>query len=71
MEEPFSNRASFVNGWSLPRVTVLSAVGIIRRNILVRSTGAAMSTTSWHAMTPLKALAQAPVPSPGGQPLHP
>jgi hypothetical protein len=31
---PFSNRLSFVNAFlSLPRVTVLSAVGIIRRNI--------------------------------------
>jgi hypothetical protein len=34
MEGPFSNRVSFVNGFlSPPRVTVLSAVGIIRRNI--------------------------------------
>ena len=31
---PFSNRVSFVNGFlSPPRVTVLSAVGVIRRNI--------------------------------------
>ena len=50
----------------LPRVTVLSAVGIIRRN-LVRSTGAAMSTTSWHIMTPLKAhLRSHPYPRPAG-----
>ena len=34
-ERPFSNRVSFVNGFFLllPRVTVLFAVGIIRRNI--------------------------------------
>jgi hypothetical protein len=38
------------------RVTVLSAVGTLRRNIWFEgSTGAAMSRTSWRAMTPLKA----------------
>jgi len=67
---PFSNRVSFVNGFF-----AAPGHGSLRgRNNppqhLVRSTGAAMSTTSWHTMTPLKAhLRSHPYPRPAGN--HP
>ena len=64
----FSNRTSFVNGFFV----AASGHGSLRgRNNppqhLVRSTGAAMSTTSWRTMTPLKAHSRShPYPRPAG-----
>jgi hypothetical protein len=64
----FSNRVSFVNGFFVAAPGHGSLRG--RNNPpqhLVRSTGAAMSTTSWRTMTPLKAhLRSHPYPRPAG-----
>src|ERR1700730_15937113 len=65
---PFSNRVSFVNCFFVAAPGHGSLRG--RNNPpqhLVRSTGAAMSTTSWHTMTPLKAHSRShPYPRPAG-----
>ena len=70
---PFSNRVSFVNGFFVAAPGHGSLRG--RNNPpqhLVRSTGAAMSTTSWHTITPLKAHFRShPYPRPAGNhPIH-
>jgi hypothetical protein len=64
----FSNRISLVNDFF---VTTPGHGSLRGRNNppqhLVRSTGAAMSTTSWRAMTPLKAHSRSrPSPRPAG-----
>src|ERR1019366_3145089 len=64
----FSNRVSFVNGF-----VAVPGHGSLRGRSnppqhLVRSTGAAMSTTSWHTMMPLKAHPRShPYPRPAGK----
>jgi hypothetical protein len=64
----FSNRVSFVNGsfFAAPGHGSLRGWNNPPQH-LVRSTGAAMSTTSWHTTTPLKAHPRShPYPRPAG-----
>jgi hypothetical protein len=68
----FSNRVSFVNGFlAPPPVTVISAVGIIRRNIWSEAQVLQCPQRASVQCAAQGPLSQPPVPSPGGQPLHP